>query len=95
MLFRTVNRVLIIALYDNYVYTLFKALFSDKEKIEFTTFVKCQAKGKQAEYITKYFKSGNRVIINGQLRNNSFKVDDKNYTTLIVQVVSILQNTAQ
>lgn len=65
----------------------------DKEKITHTTYVKCQAKGKQADYIAKYFKSGNRVIINGELRNNSFTVEDKKYTTLVVQVTEIFQNS--
>lgn len=64
-----------------------------REKVTYTTWIKCQAKGNLANYISKYFKGGNRVIVTGELRNNNFEIDGKNYTTLVVKVNNIYQNS--
>lgn len=49
------------------------AVTRDKEN---TDFVNCVAFGKVAEYIEKYFKKGQEIIVQGAIRTNSYT--DKN-----------------
>lgn len=49
-------------------------------------FVNCVAYGKLGETISKFFKKGSRILIDGELRNNNYenKKGEKVYSTNVV-----------
>jgi len=65
----------------------------DDEKIDNTVWVQIRAKGKQAEYLNKYFDKGSRVIITGSLYNSTREIDGKNYTFTGVSLSEIINLT--
>lgn len=50
------------------------------EKIEHVVWVSIKAKGSTADFVSKYFKKGDRVTVCGELRNNKQTIGDKTYT---------------
>ena len=54
----------------------FTIAVSRNNKEKETDFLKCTAFKTTAEFITKYFKKGNKIAIVGRLQNNNYK--DKN-----------------
>lgn len=51
-----------------------------------SSFFKCSAWGKQAEYIAKYGDKGTLIILEGELRSRSYMKDDVKITNYEVQV---------
>lgn len=50
-----------------------------------TDFISCNAFGKQAEFIQKYFKKGSGILIIGTLQNNNYEKDGKKvYTDRVI-----------
>ncbi len=49
-------------------------------------FFDCTVFGKQAEFVAKYFKKGNKMIVNGELQNDNYtdKNGVKRYNTQII-----------
>ena len=50
--------------------------FKDKEGNYPTDFIRCVAFNNQAEFLTKYFKKGSPILIDGNLQTNSYETDN-------------------
>ena len=60
-----------------------------------TDFINCFAFGKTAELIEKYFTKGNRIVIEGDLRNNDYTDKDgvKHYSMVVkIENVEFCEN---
>lgn len=58
-----------------------------------TDFVRCTAWRQSAEYLQRYAKKGNRILLSGSIRVDSWEDDDETYhevTKVTCQTVSIL-----
>lgn len=51
-----------------------------------SSFFRCAAWGKQAEYIAKYGEKGQMIMLEGELRSRSYMKDDVKVTAYEVQV---------
>lgn len=60
----------------------FNVAVNEKDKTNFFT---CVAWNKQAEFISKYFKKGQEILIEGRLETR--KYEEKTYTEIIVEQV--------
>ncbi len=49
--------------------------YKDKEGNYPTDFIRCVAFNNQAEFLTKYFKKGSPILIDGNLQTNSYETD--------------------
>lgn len=50
--------------------------YKDKEGNYPTDFIRCVAFNNQAEFLTKYFKKGSPILIDGNLQTNSYETDN-------------------
>lgn len=60
-----------------------------------TDFIRCQAWGKTAEFLSRYFSKGKAVVVEGDLRNNNYTDQNgvKHYGFVVnVQAVSFAGN---
>lgn len=60
-----------------------------------TDFIRCQAWGKTAEFLSRYFSKGKAVVVEGDLRNNNYTDQNgvKHYGFVVnVQAVSFAEN---
>ncbi len=58
-------------------------------------FIRCTAFGKTAEFIDKYFKKGNKMVIEGSIQTGSYtnKENQKVYTTdVVVESVEFVES---
>lgn len=63
-----------------------------------THFIPCVAYGRNAETISKYFKKGNEIIIEGRQMTQQIKTDDgyfKNFITNNVDIVHFVSNRSE
>lgn len=63
------------------------------EEIKNVVWVNVKAKGKSAEYVSKYFKKGDKVTITGELRNNTKEIEGINYTFTSVLMTQIFKDS--
>lgn len=71
------------------------AVNRDKEN---TDFISCVAWDKTAEFITKWFKKGNRMVIEGRLQSSSYtdkKGEKRTAIDVIVQSVEFCENKSK
>lgn len=56
-----------------------------KDGTQNTDFIPCQAWGKQAEFIAKYFAKGQKIAVGGEIRVNNYttKEDEKRSFTVV------------
>lgn len=50
--------------------------YKDKKGNYPTDFIRCVAFNNQAEFLTKYFKKGSPILIDGNLQTNSYETDN-------------------
>lgn len=50
------------------------------------SFIECQAWGKTAEFISKYWSKGKKMLINGRLEQQRWEKDGKNNSKVIIIV---------
>lgn len=65
------------------------------EKVEDTTYVDCEAWGSTADFISRYFRKGNMILIEGRLRNNNYTDNNgvKHYAmNVVVESVSFCES---
>lgn len=59
--------------------------FKDKQTGDYTAdFINCQAWRQTAEFITKYFRKGDSIALEGTLQNNNYEKDGVKYYSYIV-----------
>lgn len=60
-----------------------------------TTFVRCSVFGKQAEILNQYAKKGDRLLVKGSLRNNTYTAQDgtnKSYMYILVDSFDFIES---
>ena len=58
--------------------------YFNKEKI--TSFIKCEAWGKQAEFAAEYFKKGKNVSVYGEMKDNEY--NEKMYYSIVCKTAN-------
>lgn len=58
----------------------------DGQKIEKVSFFEVTTFGKQAETVSQYFKKGSRILINGELEQQSWEKDGQKQSKVIIKM---------
>lgn len=60
----------------------------DGETIKKTSFFNCVSFGKQAEILNQYFHKGSRILINGELNQETYEKDGQNREKITIRINS-------
>lgn len=89
---KTMQSGMVLASFDIAVARAFKNKQTGETE---TDFIRCQAWGKTAEFLSRYFSKGKAVVVEGDLRNNNYTDQNgvKHYGFVVnVQAVSFAGN---
>lgn len=65
------------------------------KNVDVTTFVRCSVFGKQAEILNQYAKKGDRLLVRGSLRTNTYTAQDgtnKSYMYILVEGFDFIES---
>lgn len=65
------------------------------KNVDVTTFVRCSVFGKQAEILNQYAKKGDRLLVRGSLRTNTYTAQDgtnKSYMYILVEGFNFIES---
>lgn len=65
------------------------------KNVDVTTFVRCSVFGKQAEILNQYAKKGDRLLVRGSLKTNTYTAQDgtnKSYMYILVEGFDFIES---